>query len=212
MSSINQCINQNGFNFSKANVEVYHNYKKKKFRKCKCSNCVKYIKNKSICIMHLCKSNFTSSSLAVATSPDDAWKEFKAYIPNYIYGHFTISLTFNSILQSMFAQLVRIKMSPCCQIVSLFFRYNFTPNPYCRYETDFLISSNIPTTLGVSNNALDPQNPYLNNCIQNNNFAKICNNTTYYNLKFFCDEDYVFTPNFSNLPIYNCNPCKNVYK
>lgn len=207
MSSINQCINQNGFNFSKANIEVYHNYKKKKFKKCKCSKCTKYIKNNSMCIMHLCKSNFTSSSLAVATSAEDAWNQFKIYIQNYIYGHFTISLTCNGILQSMFAQLVRIKMSSCCQVVSLFFRYNFFPNPYCRYETDFLISSPIPTTSGISNNTLDPENPYANNCIQNGGFAKICNNTTYYNLKFYCDEDYVFTPNFSNLPIYNCGVC-----
>ena len=209
MSSINQCINQNGFNFSKVNVGVYHNYKKKKFRKCKCDKCVKYIKNKSMCIMHLCKSNFVSSSLAVAVSAEDAWEQFKAYIPNYIYGHFTISLTLNSVLQSMFAQLVRLKFSPCCQTVSLFFRYNFIPNPYCRYETDFLISSPLPTTSGVSNNTLDANNQYINNCIQNNNFAKICNDTTYYNAKFFCDIDYVFTPNFSNLPIYNCTTgCK----
>lgn len=204
MSTINQCINQNGFNFSKVNVEVYNNYKKKKFRKCKCSKCVKYIKNKSMCIMHLCKSNFMSSSLAVATSAEDAWLQFKAYLHNYIYGHFTISLTLNGILQSMFAQLVRLKMSPCCQVVSLFFRYNFIPNPYCNYETDFLINSKIPTTSGVSNNATDLNNPYASACIQNNNFARICNDTTYYNVKFFCDEDYVFTPNFSNLPIYNC--------
>lgn len=207
MSSINQCINQNGFIFSKANVEVYHNYKKKKYKKCGCSKCVKNFKDKSMCIMHLCKSNFTSSSLAVATSAEDAWEQFKAYIPNYIYGHFIISLTKKGILQSMFAQLVRYKISKSNQTVSLFFRYNFIPNPYCRYETDFLISSTLPTTSGVSNNALDPNNPYLYTCIQNNNFAKICNETTYYNVKFYCDEDYVFTPNFSNLPIYNCSRC-----
>jgi hypothetical protein len=207
MSSINQCINQNGFNFSKANIEVFHNYKKKKYRKCKCSKCVKYIKNKSLCVMHLCKTNFTSSSLAVATSAEDAWEQFKLYIPNYIYGHFNISLSLNGIFQSMFAQLVKLKISPCSQKVSLFFRYNFFPNPNCRYETDFLISSPLPTTSGVSNNALDPTNPYINNCIQNNSCAKICNETTYYNIRFYCDEDYVFTPNFSNLPIYNCGTC-----
>lgn len=210
MPSVTQCINQNGFNFSQVNVEVYNNYKKKKYKKCKCSKCVKYFKNKSMCIMHLCQKNFVSSSLAVATSPEEAWREFKNYLPNYIYGHFNISLTLNGILQSMFAQLVRLKYSKCCQTISLFFRYNFIPNPYCRYETDFLITSIPPTVYGVSNNAYDSQYlkayPYEKQCIQNNNFAKLCNNTTYYNAKFYCDEDYVYTPNFSNLPIYNCCP------
>jgi hypothetical protein len=209
MTLTTQCINTNGFNFSKTNLEVYHNYKKKKYNKCKCKKCVKYIKNKSMCIMHLCKSNFLSSSLAVATSAEDAWNQFKSYIPNYIYGHFIISLTLGGILRSMFAQLIRIKMSSCCQIVSLYFRYNFIPNPYCRYETDFLVNGTLPNVMGVSNNALDPTNPYTVNCIDNNNFAKLCNNTTYSNVKFYCDEDYVYTPNFSNLPIYNCTTgCK----
>lgn len=204
MSSINQCINQNGFNFSQANVEVYNNYKKKKYKKCKCSKCIKNLKNKSMCIMHLCKSNFVSSSLAVATSLDDAWQQFKNYLPNYIYGHFNISLSLNGKIQSMFAQLVRLKYSPCYQVVSLFFRYNFIPNPYCRYETDFLIGSVPPTVIGSTNNAIDLNNPYNNTCIFNNTFAKLCNNTTYYNVRFYCDEDYAFTPNFANLPVYNC--------
>ena len=205
MSSITQCINQNGFIFSKANVEVYHNYKKKKFKKCKCSKCAKYFKNKSMCVMHLCKSNFASSSLTVATSAEEAWTQFLSYIPNYIYGHFNISLTLNGKIQSMFAQLIRLKTSRSNQSISLYFRYNFYPNPVCRYETDFLIGSVPPTVSGVNNNALDPENPYLNECIQNNSYAKICNDITYYNLKFYCDEDYVFTPNFANLPIYTCN-------
>lgn len=204
MPSINQCINQNGFNFSKANVEVYNNYKKKKYKKCKCSKCVKYFKDKSLCIIHLCKSNFVSSSLAVATSLDDAWKQFKEYIINYIYGHFIVSLSLNGIIQSMFSQLVRIKMSPCCNVITLFLRYNFFPNPNCRYETDFLIGSVPPNVLGSPNNAYYPNNPYPNPCIRTNSYAKLCNDTTYYNVQFYCDEDYVYTPNFSNLPVYNC--------
>lgn len=204
MSSITQCINTNGFNFSKSNVEVYHNNKKKKYNKCKCKKCVKYIKGKSMCIMHLCKSHFLSSSLAVATSAEEAWTSFKSYIPNYIYGHFIISLTLKGVLHSMFAQLIRIKMSPGCQTVSLYFRYNFIPNPYCRYETDFLVNGSLPTTMGISNNTNDLNNPYTVPCIDNNNFAKLCDNTTYSNVKFYCDIDYVYTPNFSNLPVYNC--------
>jgi hypothetical protein len=202
MVSSNQCINQNGFNFSKANVEVYHNYKKKKYKKCKCSKCVKYFKNKNMCIIHLCKSNFVSSSLAVATSIDDAWNQFKEYLPNYIYGHFIISLTMCGKFKSMFSQLVRIKFSPCCQIVSLFLRYNFIPNPFCNYETDFLITSVPPTVRGISNNVYG--NSDINPpCIYNNNYTKICDGT-YYNLKFYCDIEYIFTPNFSNYPNYNC--------
>jgi hypothetical protein len=207
MVCVTQCINSNGFNFSKANVEVYHNYKKKKYESCKCKKCTKYIKDKSMCIIHLCKTNFLSSALSVATSASDAWEQFKSYIPNYIYGHFNVSLTLEGILRSMFAQLIRIKYSPCCQVVSLYFRYNFVPNPNCRYETDFLVNGTLPTTMAVSNNTLDSTNPYTNTCILNNSFAKLCNNTTYYNLKFYCDEDYVYTPNFSNLPIYNCGSC-----
>jgi hypothetical protein len=154
--------------------------------------------------MHLCKSHFVSSSLAVATSVDEAWASFKSYIPNYIYGHFNISLTLDGILRSMFAQLIRIKLSPTCETVSLYFRYNFIPNPYCRYETDFLVNGRLPSTMAVSNNTNDPGNLYPPPCIDNNSFAKLTNNTTYYNVKFFCDIDYVFTPNFSNLPIYKC--------
>lgn len=207
MNSLSQCINFNGFNFSKANVEVYKNYKKKKYKSCKCVKCTKYIKDKSMCIIYLCKSNFLSSSLSVATSASDAWEQFKTYINNYIYGHFNVSLTLNNILRSMFAQLIRVKISPCCQIVSLYFRYNFIPNTNCRYETDFLINGQLPKVMAVSNNALDLNNPYINQCIKNNSYVKLCNNTTYYNLKFYCDEDYVYTPNFSNLPIYNCTNC-----
>lgn len=204
MTSVNQCINSNGFNFSKSNIEVYHNYKKNKYKKCKCKKCVKYIKDKSMCIMHLCKSNFLSSALAVATSAEDAWEQFKLYIPNYIYGHFIISLTLCGVIRSMFAQLVKIKMSPCCKEVALYFRYNFIPNPYCTYETDFLVNGSLPKVMAVSNNTLDPSNPYANPCIQNNSYAKLSNKTTYYNVKFYCDEDYVYTPNFSNLPVYTC--------
>ena len=204
MTLITQCINTNAFNISKSNVEVYHNYKKKKYSKCKCKKCVKHIKDKSMCIMHLCKSNFLSSSLAVATSAEEAWNELKSYIPNYIYGHFIISLTLQGILRSMFAQLIRIKMSPNCQTISLYFRYNFIPNPYCRYETDFLVKGKLPNTKGVSNNTDDLNNPYPNYCIDNNNFANLSNNTTYSNVKCYCDKWYVYTPNFSNLPIYNC--------
>jgi hypothetical protein len=202
MSSINQCINQNGFNFSQANIETY-NYKKNN-KKCKCKKCVKYFKNKSMCIIHLCKTNFVSSSLSVSTSADDAWKQFKEYMINYIYGHFIVSLSLDGKIQSLFSQLVKIKMSPCCNMISLFLRYNFVPNPNCRYETDFLINSTPPNVSASPNNAYYPLNPYSNPCIQTNTFAKLCNNTTYYNVQFYCDENYVFTPNFSNLPIYNC--------
>jgi hypothetical protein len=204
MNSSNQCINQNGFNFSKANVEVYNNYKKKKYKKCRCKKCITYFKDKNMCIIHLCKSNFVSSSLTVATSAEDAWRQFKEYLPNYIYGHFIISLSRNSIYQSMFSQLVRIKISDCSEIISLYLRYNFVPNPYCKYETEFLIGSVPPTVRGVSNNVYNYNDPELV-CIQNNNYAKLCNHT-YYNIKFYCDINYVYTPNFANLPIYNCKP------
>lgn len=201
--STTQCINSNGFIFSKAKVKVYNNYKKKAYNKCGCKKCIKYIKNKQMCVMTLCKSNFVSSSLSVSLSTEGAWEDFKFYLPNYIYGHFIISLAKNNIFQSMFSQLVRIKTSPCNQKIYLFFRFNFIPNPNCTYETDFLISGPIPTTSGINNNTVDPNAPVLP-CIQYNNYAKLCNNM-YYNLRFYCDDDYVFTPNFANLPVYNCN-------
>lgn len=199
-----QCINTNGFNFSKAKIEVFHNYKKKVYKSCKCNKCTKLIKNKSMCVIHLCQKNFLSSSLSVATSVQDAWDQFKQYIPNYIYGHFYISVTMNNILQCLFAQLFRVKFSKCCQKISLYFRYNFIPNPNCTLETDFLVYGNVPSVKAVSNNTIDPNNPYPNTCIQTNTCGKLCN-TTYFNLKFYCDIDYVYTPNFSNLPEYTAS-------
>jgi hypothetical protein len=202
---ITQCINSNAFNFSKATVETYYNYKKKRHNSCGSTSRRKYIKNKSFYVIHLCKNNFLSSTLAVSTSGKEAWDEFKTRIPNYIYALFTVSLGLHNKMHSMLAQLVRIKFSPCNQNVSLFLRYNFIPNPNCTFETDFLVNGNLPITRGVTNNAIDSTNPYVpNECINSNNYSKLCDNT-YYNIKFYCDINYIYTPNFSNLPVYNCN-------
>lgn len=198
----NQHINSNGFNFSKTKIEVCNEYKKVSHDKCNCKKCVK-VSKKNVCVMHLAKNDFLSSTLSVSTSANDAWEQFKYYIPNYIYGNFIISLTRKHVLRSMFAQLIKIKISPCTQIVSLYFKYNFIPNSACTGTSNFLVYGDIPNVSSVSNNTNDALNPYINPSIDNNNYAKLCN-TTYYNVKFYCDSNYVFTPNFSNLPIYSC--------
>ena len=187
-----QNINSIAFTFNKAKIKVKCD-EKNKYKKCSCNKCEKYITN-NICMIRLCKSQFLSSSLDVSTSKEDAWKSFQANITNLLYAHFVITLGRKGIFYSIFSQLFKIRVYKEDSYI-LYFKYNFIPNNVNTVEPQYLITTNCPTVSTYNNNWTDPNAPVLPG-INVVSFEKL-RNCTYHNLKFYCDNSYVFTPIFA---------------
>jgi len=208
----NQCINSIGFIFNKSKIKVLNNHKQK-YTKCNCNKCTKYINTSNICVMRLCKSDFISSSLAISTTWEEAWKDFNERIYSLLYAHFVISLGRHDTIHSIFAQLVRAVKSDCKNYIKLYFRYNFIPNLYNNSESQIIVCGDVPTSIPdnipVSNNVSYNESDneiYPEQCIQNSNsYYKLCNQT-YYNLKFYYDDNYVFAPTFIDAATARCKP------
>ena len=190
-----QSINSIAFTFNKAKIKVKCD-NKNKYKKCECNKCAKYITSNNICMIRLCKSQFLSSGLDVSTSPEGAWESFVVNLPKLLYAHFVITLGRKNIFYSIFAQLFKIRAYRT-DIYILYFKYNFIPNNVCTVEPQYLITTNCPAISTYDNNWVDPYaivNPGLNVI----SYEKLYN-CTYHNLKFYCDNSYVFTPIFTQL-------------
>ena len=234
----NECLSQIGFAFNKAKTYIKCD-KNKRYSKNKCQECCyynKYYKLNScskcsstdlykICIFKLSKENFCLSTLDISTNFDDSWESFKKYIVYLVNGNFVISVTKNNKLHSFYANLIKVKSCKCCDIVTLYFKYNIIPTLEC-YQ---------PVTNLCNNEQNNPYNQYndqindgcvYNNEIGNSNsippnywpigcndtfdiFKKVCANIfsninydlqsgEYDNVKFYYNELYSFVPKICN--------------
>jgi hypothetical protein len=78
--------------------------------------------------------------------------------------------------------------------IILYFKYNFIPNNYCNMQNSYLIRSDVPTIIANNNNVNDPDAPEKP-CIDINSYFKL-EDGCYSNLKFYYDDQYVYTPSF----------------
>ena len=153
-------------------------------------------KKVSKCIMSLSRDDFISSTLAVATTEEEAWNLFRVNIYNYINAQFIISLSDCKSFNSVSAQLTKVKQNNC--VVRLYFMYNFIPNPNCLIVPSYLVSGpNLPVLSCASTNTTDVNAPILVP-IPNPGQLDLCTRT-YHNLRFYVSNEYVFLPNFSTL-------------
>lgn len=192
-----QNINSIAFTFNKAKITVKCD-ERNKYKKCSCDKCDKYKISNNICMIRLKKSEFLSSSLDVSTSPQDAWNSFTKRITSLLYGHFVITLGRNNKFYSIFAQLFKIKTYKDDSFI-LYFKYNFIPNNVCTLEPQYLITTNCPKISTYNNNWIDPNAP-IEPSINVISFKPL-HNCTYHNLKFYCDNSYVFAPIFATTAI-----------
>ena len=137
-------LSQIGFVFNKAETHIRCD-KNKRYAKNKCQECCYYNKfynqascNKcssselyKICIFKLSKKDFCLSTLAISTTFDEAWESFKNNILYLVNGNFVISVTKCNKLHSFYANLIKIKTCKCCDVVSLYFKYNIIPRLDC---------------------------------------------------------------------------------
>lgn len=156
----------------------------------KCTNNTQY----KVCIFKLKKEHFVSSSLAISTSKEDAWEEFKKNIIYQRNGNFVISITKNdNTLHSFYANMIKAKKCTCCDSIILYFKYN--------------IISLIPCSQLNSVNYEDISQPtpsqYNNVCANyESNITYNLKSGLYKSIRFYNSSNY----NYENF-IANCNPC-----
>ena len=214
---MSECLNAVGFIFNSVKTYI-KNDKKCKYVKSFCQNCK--IKSDStifelqgkispcnecvnntqykICIFKLKKNHFVSSSLAISTSKEDAWEEFKKNIIYQTNGNFVISVTkCDNTLHSFYANMIKAKKCNCCDAVILYFKYNIIS-----LQPNSLLTnpSNYPDTVPPQ------QNPYKNICANyESNITYDLKSGLYKSIKFYNSSYY----NYSNY-VKNCEPCPTV--
>ena len=237
-------INTIGFIFNKAKTIVKYDYKNKyntsicnidtntfesyaliksTYQKncCCCSNCIVSGDNYKICIFKLCKEELLSSTLGIATNFNEAWLNFYNGILNLLNAYFVISVTKCEILHSFNAKLIRVKYCDDCNVVILYFKYNFIPftnnlnpdldeNNISNSNNNLLIPNNQASSCGsliklnsCSNVPTEqtcyPSNYWPTNEVDNKTSVNKVSNfsynnltsTTYHNLKFYYNDKYV---------------------
>ncbi len=156
-----------------------------------CNKCVNNTQYK-ICIFKLKKEHFVSSSLAISTSVENAWEEFKKNIIYQKNGNFVISITkCDNTLHSFYANMIKSKKCDCCDAIILYFKYNIiSMNDYSHINL-----SNYPYTIEPSQT-----NPYNNICANyESNITYNLKSGLYKSVKFFNSSYY----NYSNY-VANC--------
>ena len=202
---MSECLNSIGFIFKSAKTYIKCD-KKNKFNNCKCQECCYHnryndgqncntcnkIDNYKICIFKLTKENFSSSTLALATSIDDAWYSLKKYIVNLINGFFVISVTKCNKLHSFYASLIKIKMCDCCEVIYLYFKFNIIPMLQC-YEPllNYRTQDCLPSNYWPDSN-LDDVNTVCANLISNITYD--LKSYEYQNVKFYYNNLYNYCP------------------
>lgn len=185
------CIDTIGFIFQKSRVQI----------KCYKTGCYRY----KLAVFKLCKSDFVSSTLDIATSVEDAWNSFRNNVINLINSDFMISVTKCNKLNSFGAKLVKVKKCSCCDDVSLYFNFNIVPNTptNCNNTNSICIpltpSSNVPNVSCYPENYWPDSQANLNNptCanIAGNFFYNLeCGN--YFDVKFYYSETFCNNPCF----------------
>ena len=149
-----ECIDTIGFIFQKSNVKI----------KCYKTGCSRY----KLAVFKLSKSDFASSTLAIASSIQDAWVGFRNNINTLINSDFMISVGKCNKLNSFGAKLVKVKKCTCCDDISLYFGYNIVPltstynnsNGVCIPLT---VDSNVPNVSCYSGNYWPDSQSDINN-------------------------------------------------
>ena len=157
----------------------------------KCTNNTQY----KICIFKLKKEHFVSSTLAISTSTQDAWEEFKKNIIYQRNGNFVISVTkCDNTLHSFYANMIKAKKCDCCDAVILYFKYNIISFINCPQLSNPI---NCP-------DVSQPQPSQYNTVCANleSNITYNLKSGLYKSVKFFNSSNY----NYSNY-VANCNPC-----
>lgn len=182
-----ECINSTGFIFKSAKVLIKKD-KKIKFKKHKCQECsynsnncnnCYNIENYKMCVFKLTKDNFVSSCLSIVTN-EDYWDNFKKNIIYQVNGNYVISVTKNENLHSFYANLSKIKVCDCCDVVLLYFKYNIIPGLNCYQQ--FNCQEN---NFGINNTSCYN---FLANITYN------LKSNIYQNIKFYRSENYTFIP------------------
>ena len=205
---MSECLNAVGFIFDSVKTYI------KKDKLCKyvssyCQNCLNNNSNQGIlspcnkctnnsqykvCIFKLKKEHFVSSSLAISTSKEDAWEEFKKNIIYQRNGNFVISITkCNNSLHSFYANMIKAKKCGCCDAIILYFKYNIISFTQCPQTYNYIDHPDVsePTYY-----------PYNNVCANyQSNIMYNLKSGLYKSVKFYNSSNY----NYSNY-IANCNP------
>lgn len=158
-----------------------------------CNKCTSNTQYK-ICIFKLKKEHFVSSTLAISTSTQDAWEEFKKNIIYQRNGNFVISVTkCDNTLHSFYANMIKAKKCGCCDAIILYFKYNIISLPSCPQLTNPVDYPDV---------SQPQQNPYNTVCANyESNITYNLKSGLYKSVKFFNSPYY----NYSNY-IANCNP------
>jgi hypothetical protein len=189
-----ECINSTGFIFKSAKVLIKKD-KKTKFNKHMCQEC-SYQKHHSkkncnncydtnnykVCVFKLTSNNFVSSCLSIISDNENHWENFKKNIIDQINGNFVISVTKKDILHSFYANLCKIKVCNSCDIVLLYFKYNIIPGLNCYQQ---FYCQNNTNNFGINS-------PSCYNFLANITYD--LKSYEYTNIKFYCSENYTFTP------------------
>jgi len=134
------CINTTAFIFDKVKTSIKHKKQTHHHKNNKCHLCSNIneekrqcdnrqcFKNDDILIFKLTKDNFLSSTLAISTSFNESWDFFKLNIYCLINKYFVITLTphCKNIMHSLYGLLLKIKYCKCCDVISLYFKYNIS--------------------------------------------------------------------------------------
>jgi len=159
-----------------------------------CNKCTSNTQYK-ICIFKLKKEHFVSSTLAISTSTQDAWEEFKKNIIYQRNGNFVISVTkCDNTLHSFYANMIKAKKCGCCDAIILYFKYNIISLPPC---------PQLSNPVDYPDVSQPQQNPYNSVCANyESNITYNLKSGLYKSVKFFNSPSY----NYSNY-VANCLPC-----
>ena len=195
-----ECIDTIGFIFQKSKVKI-KSYK---------TGCYRY----KLAVFKLTKLDFISSTLIIASSPEEAWNGFKTNIYSLINSDLMISVSKCNKLNSFGAKLVKVKKCNCCDDLSLYFSFNIVPltPSICNNINSICIPLTANSTAPTTSCSPDNYWPDTDYNSANQTCANIAGNffynlecATYYNVKFFIQTDYCQTPCFKNTTCVNYN-------
>jgi hypothetical protein len=156
-----------------------------------------------MCIFKLNKSDFISSTLAISTTAEDAWENFKKNIVFLINGNFVISVTKCNKLHSFYANLSKAKVCSCCDVVVLYFKYNILPSLTC-YQPLMNCMASCNNANGACGSVYGLNSELCVNLFSNITYDLKCG--TYTNLKFFYCNLYTYQPQICSIATSSSSP------
>lgn len=198
---MSNCVNSSGFIFKSSKTYIKYD-KKNRYSSSSCQECsytnsvgsscnsCRNPNKYQMCIFKLTKEDFVSSTLAISTTEEDAWNNFKKNIVFLKNGNFVISVTKCNKLHSFYANLSKAKVCTCCDVVVLYFKYNILPSLTCYQPLMNCMVSCANANACGSVNGLNSE--MCVNLFSNITYDLKCG--TYTNLKFFYCNLYTYQP------------------